>query len=320
MKINHNVNLSQIAYYRIGAKAKLLLDVFSERDLQDALEYIKHNRISPVYVLGLGSNLLLPDDNLEGVVLHLTGDGTAIKVGENAITVFSGITIAEVIKCAFQHNLAGLAWAGGLPSTVGGAIRGNAGCFGSEMKDIVESVSFVDLTDPGLKLQTFDQQQCQFGYRESYFKYHADLLIVSATFKLQQGDWTEMQKQNEIYQKNIEYRRSHHPLEYPSCGSVFKNISQSDHLQKVIEVWPDIEPMVKTRWYGKVSMAYIIGRLGFAGYRVGGAQVSQKHNNYISNIGNAKSADVKSIITSIQSKFNKTFGFSPEPEVQILNI
>ncbi len=320
MEIKQNVNLSQISYYGIGGKAKIVIDVSSEQDIKDALGYINANKLAPVYILGLGCNLLLPDENLEGVVLHIKSDSGSLTKEGTSITAFAGVKMSDLIEFSFKNGLAGLAWAGGLPSTVGGAVRGNAGCFGSEIKDNIRLVRYIDLSDSNLKIQTMDQTQCQFGYRESYFKRNPALLIVSATFNLQNAGLIEMQRQKEIYQKNIDYRQSHHPLEYPSCGSVFKNINQLDQVQKVMQVWPDIEALVKGKWYGKISMAYIIGRLGFSGYMIGGAQVSKKHNNYISNVGNAKAADVKAIIKAIQDKFSETFNFTPDPEVQILSV
>ena len=107
-------------------------------------------------------------------------------------------------------------------------------------------------------------------------------------------------------------------MNFPSCGSVFKNIVGKEKVEKVIAVWPDIKEKVNTKWYGKVSMAYVIGRLGFSGFRIGNAQLSEKHNNYISNLGNAKADDVKKIISVISEQFNTTFGFLPELEVEII--
>ncbi len=320
MEVKQDINLSKITYYGIGGNAKIFIEASSIEEVIEALEFIKINKLSPVYILGLGCNLLLPDEDLDGVVLHITGDNSSLQIDGKYIVAFAGVKIADLIDFSFTHNLAGLAWAGGLPSTVGGAVRGNAGCFGSEIKDTISTVGYIDLSDPQLKLQTIDQSQCEFAYRDSYFKHNPNLIIVTATFKLQKADAIEIEKQKEICQTNIDYRKSHHPLEYPSCGSVFKNINQLDQVQRIIQVWPDVELLVKTKWYGKVSMAYIIGRLGFAGYKVGGAQVSEKHNNYISNMGNAKAEDVLTIINAIQDRFTQTFNFTPEPEVQILKV
>ncbi len=121
------------------------------------------------------------------------------------------------------------------------------------------------------------------------------------------------------YNNNIEYRRIRHPLEYPNCGSVFKNIAIPEHVEKVLDVFPDLEEKIKRDWHGKVSMGYLIKRLDMSGYRVGNAMVSQKHCNFIVNLGGARSTDVLSIIKVIQEKFLETFDFVPEVEVEIVD-
>ena len=105
---------------------------------------------------------------------------------------------------------------------------------------------------------------------------------------------------------------------YPSCGSVFKNITEKEKVEKVLAMWPDIREMSDNKWHHKISMGYAIGRLGFSGKKIGGAMVSPEHTNYIVNIDQAKASDIKTLISEIQSKFQNTFGFTPEPEVVIL--
>jgi UDP-N-acetylmuramate dehydrogenase len=107
-------------------------------------------------------------------------------------------------------------------------------------------------------------------------------------------------------------------MEYPSCGSVFKNIIEKERIEKVLSVWPDVKELSDQKWHHKVSMGYIVNRLGFSEKRIGGAMVSPKHTNYIVNVDHAKASDIKELITEIQNTFEKTFGFRPEPEVVIL--
>src|ERR1700722_15111059 len=124
MTIQTNIPLSDIAYYRIGGMAKTFIDVSSIEDIKQALIYCQQHMLSPIRVLGLGCNLLLPDDPLDGAVLHMQTDKQSLVVTEDMITAFAGTILDEVIQFAFAHSLSGLAWAGGLPSTVGGAVRG----------------------------------------------------------------------------------------------------------------------------------------------------------------------------------------------------
>ena len=122
----------------------------------------------------------------------------------------------------------------------------------------------------------------------------------------------------QTYLHNMEYRRVRHPLEYPNCGSVFKNIADPVHITKIIEVFPDLEEKIKRDWHGKVAMGYLIKRLDFSEFKIGNAMISPKHCNFIVNLGDAKATDVLSIIKTIQEKFIKTFDFIPEVEVEIV--
>jgi UDP-N-acetylmuramate dehydrogenase len=128
-----------------------------------------------------------------------------------------------------------------------------------------------------------------------------------------------LSKAKEEYSSHIDYRKKNHPMEYPSCGSVFKNITKKEEVEKMLDTWEDMSELVRNKWYDKASMGYVIRRLGFAGFRVGGAKVSEKHANYIVNIDNAKFNDVYGIIEKIKEKFSKTFDFSPELEVEVVS-
>src|SRR6185437_10950620 len=120
---------------------------------------------------------------------------------------------------------------------------GNAGCFGSETKDYVVSVDVIDLKDPLLKIQTYSKEDCEFGYRDSIFKHNENLVIVSTVLQLESASMEQLEKDEAIYHKNIAYRDSHHPMDYPSCGSIFKNIVEKDKIEKMLSVWPDMKDM-----------------------------------------------------------------------------
>lgn len=318
MNIFENKPLSSVTFYQIGGTARYILEITDKKTLEEAFHFIKENNITDTRVVGLGSNLIFPDTHFDGVVLWFHGDGTSAVSYDDTVHVFSGDTVDSLIKYSFSQELVGLEWAGGLPSTVGGAVRGNAGAFGSEMKDTVLSVEVVDLKGAEFILQTFSKQESTFSYRNSYFKEHPHLLIVNATFQLQKGTKDELQLAKEVYEQNKVFRERNHPMEYPSCGSVFKNITNRDDVEKILMVWPEVRKLSEEKWHNKVSMGYLIKRLGFSGKRIGGAQVSEKHANYISNIDHAKAEDVKQLITTIQNTFKSTFGFIPEPEVIII--
>src|SRR3990167_6799565 len=157
----------------------------------------------------------------------------------------------------------------------------------------------------------------EFAYRSSKVK-SEHLIVVSAQFQLNAATQEELLKAREIYYANITYRQEKHPLDYPNCGSVFKNISKKEEVERILESWPDIKEFVDGKWHGKISMGYVIDRLGFKGRQIGMAQVSEKHQNFIVNKGGATASDVKNIITEIEEEMQESFGITPEVEIEIV--
>lgn len=318
MKVLENSRLSEITFYRIGGVADYILKVGSLTEIQEALRFCEQKKIIKISVIGLGSNVIFSDGRFDGAIIWMEGSGASFEVKGSRIKGFAGESMDSLIKESLAASLVGLEWAGGLPSTIGGAVRGNAGAFGSESKDTFFEAEVIDMEDPTYQIKTFSHKDAQFSYRNSYFKEHPNLIIISATFQLKEGSLEEVTEAEIVYNRNIDYRQKHHPMDYPSCGSVFKNIVKPDEVEKILSVWPDVRELSEAKWHHKVSMGYVINRLGFANKRVGGAVVSEKHANYISNIDNAKGSDVKELIQEIQEKFKQTFGFIPEPEVIII--
>lgn len=328
MDVYKNFPLSEILYYKIGGKAKFILKIQNKEDLLRALDFVRKEKIEKILPVGLGSNLLFSDDFFEGAVLWFSkgeGNGQIKLKSDNLIEAFSSVLLDDLIQFSFAHNLIGLEWAGGLPSTVGGAIRGNAGAFGSEIKNIVNIVEIVQLPAPptgGLdgkyEIKKLLREQLQFEYRNSIIKRDKDLIVVSARFELQRATAEEIEKAKKVYKDHIEYRKKNNPLEYPSCGSVFQNIREKEKVATILSKWSDIKNLVRDKWHGKVAMGYIINRLGFSGMQVGGAEVSEKHANYILNKNKARFSDVIVIIEKIKEKFYQEFNFYPELEVEVV--
>jgi UDP-N-acetylmuramate dehydrogenase len=321
MQVYENVLLSTILWYQIGGKAATVIDVASKEDVYEALEFIKKNNVSNVFVLGLGSNLLFSDDGFDGVILRFQSqeDGMGVRLLENNIVEsFAGEFLDSVIQTQFETRLKGLEWAGGLPGTVGAAVRGNVGAFGGEIKDSFIKAHCIRLREDGSYEEiTLNRDEMDFSYRSSRVK-KEKLIVVSAQFQLSEGTPEELLVSQEKYYENIRYRQEKHPLDYPNCGSVFKNISNPSEVEKIIEKWPDIKSLINDKWYGKVSMGYIIDRLGLKGKQVGEAQISEKHQNFIVNKGGAKARDVKSLIAEVEQKMQEEFEFTPEVEIEII--
>lgn len=318
MKVYSDFTLADILWYKIGGKAQFLIEVESKEDIKKAYEFIKKEKIKKVFFLGLGSNLIFTDDYFDGAIIRFLPNNNSIKlVKPHVIYADAGTILDDVIQFGFQNNLVGLEWAGGLPGNVGAAVRGNVGAFGGEIKDVIKDVVIFEATNGKPRFKNLKRYELKFSYRNSLVKKNR-LGVLEATFRLKQADPATLQRARQTYLNNIEYRKIRHPLEFPNCGSVFKNIAAPSHIEKILNVFPDLEEKIKRDWYGKVSMGYLIKRLDLSGYRVGNAMISPKHCNFIVNLGGAKATDVLTIIKVIQKKFLETFDFVPEIEVEIV--
>ncbi len=321
MKIIEDAKLSEILWYKIGGTAKYFIECANPENILEAFEFIKKEKIDKYFVVGLGSNLLFTDEYYDGAVIQIgSNDISQIKlIDKNTIESYAGVTLDDVIQFAFENNLLGLEWAGGLPGTVGAAVRGNVGAFGGEIKDSFAGASVLVLDGKKNKIQELNRRDIKFSYRTSTVKKNHNMIVLSARFKLEKVDDAKLGRGKQTYFANIEYRNQKHPLDYPSTGSAFKNIAELTQVKKVMEVFPDIESDVRIKWHGKISMGYLIKRLDLSGLQIGNAQISNKHSNFIVNLGGASFTDVLSIIRKIQSTFENAFGFIPEPEVEIVS-
>ncbi|HZE87331.1 MAG TPA: UDP-N-acetylmuramate dehydrogenase [Methylomirabilota bacterium] len=320
MTVHKDYDLSQLLWYKIGGKAKYLLACSNEEDVKEAIAFIHENNIHKVFVCGMGSNLIFSDNYFNGAVIHLVKkkESSIVLIKDIFIEAFAGESFGDVILFSLDHGLVGLEWAGGLPGTLGAAVRGNVGAFGGEIKDRLISASILDYSGRQPKLATFTNDQFAFVYRGSLVKTHKKMIVISARFALHKGRPEEVAAAKQVYHRNIQFREARHPLEYPNCGSVFKNLRDKDQIEKVLQVYPDLKEDVEKRWYGKIAVASLIERLGLKGYRVGGAQVSEKHALFIVNRGHATAKDVLHVIADIQKKFEKTFGFQLDLEVEVV--
>lgn len=320
MKILQDTPLSQLLWYQIGGDAKYILQCENREDILEAIEFIRQENIKKVVVCGIGSNLIFPDTYFDGAVIQImqSQNGDIHITPEGDIEAFAGVRTGDVALFTFAHKRVGFEWAGGLPGTIGAAVRGNAGAYGGEIKDILVSATILDYSGIKPAIRILSNEELQFVYRGSLVKYQKGLIVVSATFRLREGTDAEVREAVILYEDHISNRKAKHPLEYRNCGSVFKNIRDEEEIRKVLTIYPELKDDVEQKWYGKVAMASLIEKLGLKGYRVGNAQISEKHALFIVNLGGAKARDVLSIIKKVQDTFRDTFGFVPEPEVEII--
>ncbi len=279
-------NFSLCAYntFRTGGKTDIAVFPQTEEELIFSLNTFQINKI-PYLIIGNGSNLLISDDGVEGAALILT-KFKGITISRFEISAQAGDMLSETAYFAMKNSLSGLEFASGIPGSVGGAVYMNAGAYGAEMKDVVQSVKM--LGADGI-IKTMTNQSIGFGYRTSNFQ-NSGSVIISAKFLLHPGDQEKIR--NSMKELNMQ-RRLKQPLEYPSAGSTFRR--------------PD---------------GYFAGKLiedaGLKGYRIGGAMVSEKHAGFIINYEHATTSDVMNLISYVIETVNHKFHVELHPEVQFV--
>jgi UDP-N-acetylmuramate dehydrogenase len=305
--IQNNILLKDFSNYKIGGSAKYFLDAANLEVLISGLK--EWGDRGKVLIVGGGTNILFPDNGFDGLVVKVSLD--SISLGNNTVSVSAGVLMSTLTKYCIDHALSGFEWAGGLPGTVGGAVRGNAGAFGGETKDNVISVTSLRLDN--LQIVKRNKEECDFSYRSSIFKTKdINEIILSGDFSIIPGEKQEIEnKTNEF----IEFRKNKHPLESPNAGSVFKNVPIENIPEKYKQ---ELSQYVKNDPFPVVPAAKIIFLAGLKGQRVGQAQVSQKHTNFIINLGNATAQNVKDLIKQIQLDVQQKYEINLEPEIIIL--
>lgn len=303
MKPSKNVSLSKYTSYKIGGPAKFFLQINSTENLNQ--DFSNYRRI---FIFGGGSNILVPDKGFDGLVIHNNIKG--IELRNNELYLGSGELICDILEFCINHSLSGLEWAGGLPGTIGGAVRGNAGAFGGEIKDNVYEVESFNIKTK--KFNARKNKDCEFGYRMSFYKNHPDELITKVVLKVQKGDRAEIKR---LIQEKIDYRNLKHPMDYPNVGSTFKNIP----VEKISENQKEeFRTFTKNDPFPVVLVTKLLALAELKGKREGEAQISEKHPNFIVNLGNAKASDIQKLIELAKKTVKDKWGIELEEEIQIL--
>ena len=305
MKIRENIELKEKTAFRIGGRADYFVEVESKEEVIKAVEFAREKKLE-IFVLAGGSNVLISDEGFRGLVIKIVNSGIIVR--DNKIVCDAGLALSKLVYFSAEKDLTGLEWAAGIPGTVGGAIRGNAGAFGGEIKDSLEEVEILDLSDSELKTRKIKKDKLEFGYRESLIKRNKQLIILSAVFNLKTGD-REVSKF--LIAENIKKRTAKQPKGF-SAGSFFKNPIVSD--EKIIEKF-EHDKEIKMRG-DKLPVGWFIEDLGLKGKKIGGAEVSEKHANFIVNTGEARAEDVIILSSFLKQKVRDTFGIQLEEEVE----
>lgn len=281
-----NEAMSRHTTFKIGGAADILIEPDGVDCLLAVLKVLKENNI-PFFVIGNGSNLLVADRGIRGAVIKISNSMSAADVDGEYIEAECGIKLSRLSGIAQNASLTGLEFASGIPGTLGGALFMNAGAYGGEMKDVVKSVTYIDIKSGEVK--TISGDECEFSYRHSVFS-KIDAIIISARLKLTSGDAAEIRKaMNELAIR----RNEKQPIDKPSAGSTFKR--PEGHFAGTM-----------------------IQDCGLKGYKIGGAEVSRKHAGFIINAGGATATDVKDLISYVQETVEDKFSVRLEPEVRFV--
>ena len=283
-KLKINESMEKYTSFRAGGNAKILVKVNTIEEIINVLKIAKESNI-PLVVIGNGSNILFKDEGFDGIVLKIELDN--IKIENEKIIVGAGAKNAIIARKALDNSLQGFESISGIPGTIGGAIRMNAGAYGTEIKDIIESVKYIDFDT--LEINTIKSEECDFLYRHSIFCKNKNI-IVGCVLKLTKGDKEKIKNKMEEYAKS---RKEKQPLEYPSAGSTFKR--GEDFIT-----------------------AKLIDECGLKGYQIGGAQVSKKHSGFIINKNDATATDILELISYVKKIVYEKTGKVIELEIEII--
>ncbi len=288
MKIEKNVPLASYTYYKIGGAAQYFALPQSIEDLNECTRFLNDNPM-PFFILGAGSNLLISDKGFSGFVIRVSKLNTKLELNSDRLTVGTSVLVIQLLRKCMNEGLDGLKMLVGIPGSMGGLISMNAGTKSGEIKDILEEVITYNLLTG--KTKQWSTSELKFKYRKNLFLNSEDIIYESILRINPNHDPKRIQAEITTL---LENRKKSQPIEKPSCGSVFKN--------------PDPENGIHA-WK-------LISDAGLRGYQIGGAQISQQHCNFIINLGNAKSTDVRSLIEEAKKRVFNQFGIMLEEEVQ----
>lgn len=280
-----NEPMKNHTYFKIGGVADYLVEPANVEELHNLIRCFAKKNIE-FFILGNGTNLLISDKGIRSVVIKIGENISDIKVYENRITVQAGCSLRKTAMKALDNNLTGLEFASGIPGAIGGAVTMNAGAYGGEMKDVIESVTCLDRNG---KKHILNNDEMNFTYRKSRVQ-QEHLIVLEVVFKIEFGNYEEIKKNIE----ELDYKRiSKQPLESASAGSTFKR-PEGSYASKLID------------------------ETGLRGLQFRGAQVSEKHCGFIINKKDATCQDVIQLIETIQKIVKDKTGYELEPEVKVI--
>lgn len=302
LNIQSQIPLAPLTTFQIGGVAKYFVEVKSEDKIREAIQWAREQG-EKFTILAGGSNVLVGDEGFDGLVIHIVSDGFSFD--GNILTADAGCNLLMLIRAAGAQGWGGWEKLAGIPGTIGGAVRGNAGAFGTEIKDVL--VAAGGLNTKTLATTEFSNAECDFSYRHSFFKDHPEWIVTSAALQLQKTDVGESARLSE---ETITERERRHLQNVRAAGSYFMNPVASAHIVEMFEK----EKGMQSRG-GRVPAGWLIEKAGMKGATVGGAIASIQHPNYLVNdSGSATAADVLALAEKVKKAVNEQFGLVLEEE------
>lgn len=280
-----NEPMSKHTTFKIGGKADIFVKLRNTKQIEELLNLCKSKNI-PIKVIGNGSNILVKDAGIRGIVAKICTNSYEF-LDEETIRVDAGMLNSKVSRILLENRLTGFEFASGIPGTIGGAVKMNAGAYGSQMSDVVIRTKYIDLED--MQIKEINKEEHKFEYRKSIFS-TTKRIILDTTLKLTKADKKQIQ---EKINQNNESRKTKQPIDKPSAGSTFKR--GEDFIT-----------------------AQLIDKCGLKGYTIGGAQVSTKHAGFVVNTGNATASDVINLMELIKKQVQEKFNKNIDLEIEII--
>ena len=307
MKIFKDIDLSKISSFSIGGNAKYLVHIEKEEEILEFFNFVEEKKMG-YFVIGNCTNTIFDDKGYNGIIVKIAIDYINF-LDPYTIEVSAGTELSKFILKCIDNNLKGYEKMIGIPGTLGGAIRGNAGSKGQEIKDHLVSVKFYHDGE----LKTYNNEACKFSYRDSVFKNLKNVIILSTRFQLELGNKIFLSK---LAKQIIKERSSKFPLHLPNVGCFFKNpIIRKEHLPKKVSksvVWRYNNEKVK------ISAAWLIEKVGLKGYKLNDVGVSDMHSLFIVNYDKASFTDLITLVDLVKNEVYKKFSIQLEPEVELV--
>ncbi len=305
IRITENMPLAPLTTFGIGGSARFFAEARTEEEIREAIAWARTRHVRLIVLSG-GSNILAPDERLDALVVRIMSNEYSFAGSE--LEADAGCNLLRLIRASAERSLGGWEKLSGIPGTIGGAVRGNAGAFGQEIKGFVTRVRALDMEL--CEARQFDNDACDFAYRHSVFKDHPEWLVTRVWLTLKSVDSRESLRRIE---ETIREREKRHIQNVRAAGSFFVNPVAPREVQRLFEH----EKGVPAR-EGRVPAGWLIEKVGLKGARVGDAVASEQHPNYIKNDGSATAAQVKKLAQKIKDAVREKFGIELEEEAVVL--